>query len=131
MSARKRRQFIPSLKRDDGTMAWKHEEKQQVLDDYYVNLIGKKVRRLRSLNWPALHLTSLQQVPGLELDRPFNEDEVLSVVRSLPSGKAPGPDGFTNDFYKACWDIIKGDVMNAFSAFYIHHNGALEHLNKA
>ena len=43
----------------------------------------------------------------------------------------PGPDGFTSDFYKHCWEIIKPDVLAAFHAFYIHHNGALEHLNRA
>lgn len=51
MSARKRRQFIPSsLKKQDGTMAWSHDDKQQVLQDYFKNLIGKKEHRLHSLN---------------------------------------------------------------------------------
>jgi hypothetical protein len=81
----------------------KHEEKQLVLDEFFENLLGKKVRRQ---HWQQLQLTQLQQQPGLELDRPFTVDEIGAAVKELPNGKAPGPDGFTDDFYKHCWDIV-------------------------
>jgi hypothetical protein len=131
MAARKRRQYIPSLRKLDGTLAWNHEEKQHVLQDYFQRLIGMKERRQRTIRWENIHITQLQQLPGLELDRPFTEGEIEQAVRCLPNEKALGPDGFTNDFYKQCWQIIKMDVVNAFNAFYIHHNGALDHLNRA
>jgi len=28
----------------------------------------------------------------------------------MPSDKAPGPDGFTINFYKACWNLVKHEV---------------------
>ena len=31
-------------------------------------------------------------------------------MRDMPNGKVPGPDGFTIDFYKAYWEIIKKEV---------------------
>eukprot|EP00253_Pinus_taeda_P006425 PITA_06425 len=31
-------------------------------------------------------------------------------MRSMPNDKAPRPDGFTINFYKACWSIVKQDV---------------------
>ena len=46
MAARKRRQYIPSLKKQDGTLVWAHDDKQQVLQDYFQDLIEKKVRKL-------------------------------------------------------------------------------------
>eukprot|EP00253_Pinus_taeda_P034631 PITA_34631 len=30
----------------------------------------------------------------------------------MQNGKAPGRDGFNVDFFKACWDIIKQDILN-------------------
>jgi hypothetical protein len=30
----------------------------------------------------------------------------------MPNGKAPGPDGFTVDFFKACWDVVKQDIYD-------------------
>lgn len=40
------------------------------------------------------------------------------MVKSLPSDKAPGPDGFNIDFTKKCWPIIKQDFYNLCEAFY-------------
>jgi hypothetical protein len=131
MSARKRRQYIPVLKSSEGALHWNHNDKQQILQNYFQNLLGKKVRRSRNLQWPSLQLATLQQIPGLELDRPFTESEIEHAVRSLPNEKAPGPDGFTNDFYKSCWQIIKAEVLNAFHAFHMQHYGTMENLNRA
>jgi hypothetical protein len=36
----------------------------------------------------------------------------------MPGDKAPGSDGFTSAFLKACWDIIKKDIMEAANAFH-------------
>lgn len=33
MSARKRRQYVPSLKKQDDTLAWNHDDKQKVLQE--------------------------------------------------------------------------------------------------
>lgn len=131
MSARKRRHYISMLKSSDGVLHWNHDDKQQILQNYYENLLGKKVRRTWNLQWPNIQLTQLPQLPGLELDRPFSEIEIEQAIRSLPNEKASGPDGFTNDFYKACWQIIKVDVFNAFHAFHMQHCGTLESLNCA
>ena len=110
---------------------WAHDEKQRVLQDFFQDLIGKKIHRTQTFQWPQLQLNALVQLPGLELDRAFIENEIQHAIRDLSSEKAPGPDDFTGDFYKHCWEIIKPDVLAAFHAFYIHHNGALEHLNRA
>jgi hypothetical protein len=37
---------------------------------------------------------------------PFTNQEFDQVVKSLPSNKALGPDGFNTDFVKECWPII-------------------------
>jgi len=63
---------------------------------------------LSELNMPSIALN--------DLEAPFSEEEVWKTVRSLPSDKAPGPDGFTGKFYKVCWQIIKLDIMSAISA---------------
>ena len=42
------------------------------------------------------------QLPSLELDRPFTENEIQQAIKDLPSEKVPGPDDFTSDFYKNC-----------------------------
>lgn len=42
----------------------------------------------------------------------------------LDGDKGLGPDGFTLAFYKACWEVIKGDLMLVLKDF--HEKGFLD-----
>jgi hypothetical protein len=90
-----------------------HEDKAQVLLNFYSNLIGTREQRQSSINLEAL---GIQQHDLHMLEAPISEEEVWNTIKLLPSDKAPGPDGFTGCFYKVCWPIIKGDIMVAVSA---------------
>jgi len=46
------------------------------------------------------------------LNRPVNEDDVSEVIKEMQNGKAPSPDGFNVDFFKACWNIVKQDILD-------------------
>jgi len=48
------------------------------------------------------------------LELPFEEREVLEVVKGLNRDKAPGPDRFTLAFFQDCWEVIKTDLMGVF-----------------
>jgi hypothetical protein len=50
-------------------------------------------------------------------------DEVRDAIWSCDGNKCPGPDGFNFNFYKACWNIISGDIMAFLSEF--HGNASL------
>lgn len=39
---------------------------------------------------------------NFNLNKPVTEDEVSEVLKEMQNGKAPGPDGFNVDFFKAC-----------------------------
>jgi hypothetical protein len=54
--------------------------------------------------------------------KPFTVDEVREAIFQMDHNKAPGPDGFPTEFYQACWEIIKDDLMELFQDF---HNGNL------
>jgi hypothetical protein len=59
MAARKRRQYIPTLKRLDGSLVWKHEDKQQVVQEYFQKLIGTKECRGHTIRWDNINITQL------------------------------------------------------------------------
>jgi mRNA deadenylase 3'-5' endonuclease subunit Ccr4 len=46
----------------------------------------------------------------------------------MEKNKAAGPDGFPIEFYQACWEIIKSDLMKFFDDFY-HHRLDLRKIN--
>ena len=67
----------------------------------------------------------LYNVPSLvstednsDLMKSFSEREIVDVIWSMESDKAPGLDGFSIHFYKVCWPIIKTDLLRMVSAFH-------------
>ncbi|MCH81419.1 LINE-1 reverse transcriptase like, partial [Trifolium medium] len=49
---------------------------------------------------------------------PFEEEEVREAIWNCDGNKSPGPDGFNFNFLKACWSIVKQDVMEFLKEFY-------------
>ena len=43
------------------------------------------------------------------LVEPFEVEEINSIVKKMPTDKAPGSDGFNGLFLKRCWQIVKED----------------------
>ena len=65
------------------------------------------------LDWSGLVSTE----DNSELMKPLLEKEIVDVIWSMESDKAPRPDGFSIHFYKVCWPIIKFDLLHMVSAF--------------
>jgi hypothetical protein len=49
--------------------------------------------------------------------------EIGTALKDLKNGKSPGSDGFTTDFYKFFWPVIKTSVMDSLN--YANTSGAL------
>ena len=73
---------------------------------------------------PFVEGLEFDQIKGLErgwLERRFEQEEVLRVVKELEGDKAPGPDGFSLAFFLHCWGVVKRDVLAVFEEFYQHN----------
>ncbi|XP_040998207.1 uncharacterized protein LOC121244260 [Juglans microcarpa x Juglans regia] len=46
------------------------------------------------------------------------EEEVKQAVFSIPIESSPGPDGFGLGFYRACWDVVRLEVVEAVKEFF-------------
>ncbi|PIO23924.1 hypothetical protein AB205_0061220 [Aquarana catesbeiana] len=51
-------------------------------------------------------LPSLSDSDAKELDGPITVEEIETALKASPSGKSPGPDGFTSYFYKKCKESL-------------------------
>jgi hypothetical protein len=124
---RKRKNLVTKLKDGDNILT-SHHEKAGVVDLFYSKLIGHEVERDRSINLEALELP-VHDLADLEL--PVSELEIWETIKTIPSDKATGPDGFTGRFYKVCWNIIKQEVMNVVAALWNRNSLNLSKLNSA
>jgi hypothetical protein len=103
-----------------------HEDKAQMVDQFYENLLGNSIDRENTINMNELGVCSYNLS---DLDLPFTEEEVWSTIKKLSSDKAPSPDGLTCRFYKSCWSVIKQDIMRAISAIWSRKNDGFSALN--
>ena len=53
------------------------------------------------------------------LEKPFEESEVLEVIKEFNGDKSPGPNSFSMAFFQACWGILKSDIMAVFHHFHV------------
>ena len=68
----------------------------------------------------GLEFDRIGDVERVWLERKFEREEILQVVRDLEGDKAPGPDGFTMAFYHHCWRVVEKDVLAVFEEFFQH-----------
>jgi hypothetical protein len=91
---RRQKNVIHSLQVDDAVIS-DHATIAEAAFTHFESLLGTSVDRQHSLDLDFLGIHS--EDPS-ELDAAFTEDEIWEVVRRLPLGNAPGPDGFTAEF---------------------------------
>jgi hypothetical protein len=124
---RKRKKIIGILKVEDRIVVDQAEKKQSVWN-FYNNLLGVAASREFTLNLGVFH----RPANNLEVfDHGFSEEEVWNTIKSIPSDKAPGPDGFTGRFYKCAWTVVKGDFLAALSVIFQGDSSKLYLLNSA
>lgn len=51
-------------------------------------------------------------------DQSYKEEDVKAAIWSIAGDKAPGPDGYTSQFFKDCWDTISKDVVTGVLEFF-------------
>jgi hypothetical protein len=77
---------------------------------------------LEEYNWrprlDGLAFNSLATEEASQLELPFEEREVLEVVKGMNRYKAPGP--FPMAFFQDYWNVIKSDIMGVFFDFHAH-----------
>ncbi|XP_058733800.1 uncharacterized protein LOC131605468 [Vicia villosa] len=66
----------------------------------------------------GLVFNSLEEEEVSWLERGFSEEEVKEAVWSCDGNKSSGPDGFTLEFFKKFWEVIKEDILTFVQDFF-------------
>ena len=71
----------------------------------------------------SLDRPSLSEEQKHLLNAPISKQEVLNAINGLQSGKAPGPDGLSSEFYKEFQDLLADPLLNMLN--YSFERGVL------
>ena len=64
---------------------------------------------LEKYNFPKLNQEEIEN-----LNRPFTNTEIETVIGNLPTNKSPGPDGFTAELYQKFRDDLTSILLKLF-----------------
>ena len=98
-----------------------HDDAAKIRDkvvSFYEDLYQEKESWRPSL--VGLNFHSIGVSESSHLERKFDREEVLLVLKDLLGDKAPGPDGFSMAFFHKCWEVVGDDVMGFFEEFHYH-----------
>lgn len=98
-------------------------EIKQAASSYFAHVLGPELQQTPlSDDTPSLpDLLDFRCPDNIAeiLARPISEAEIKNVLFSMPSNKAPGPDGCPAEFYRSAWPIIRSDFTIAVQSFFM------------
>ncbi len=111
-------QAILRIKNKRGQMVTDQQEINKCFEDFYRNLYSSNNTTSQDEVNEFLEkcdLPKLDQDAAAELDAEITLDEVKATIAQLPNNKAPGPDGFGAEFYKAYSSLLAPLILRMFN----------------
>uniref|UniRef100_A0A803QR35 Reverse transcriptase domain-containing protein n=1 Tax=Cannabis sativa TaxID=3483 RepID=A0A803QR35_CANSA len=114
---RRRRNYIQSIKDEEGNHYEEMKDITKALIDKFSNIFSKVNYRgsITDFNW---HYDMLSLPQSEELYLTPTIEEVLRALMSMGRDKAPGPDGIPAAFFRSHWDTIRDDLMGMIHPFF-------------
>jgi hypothetical protein len=93
------------------------EEIPKIIRSYYKSLYPSKLKSLNEMdNFPdRCQIPKLNQDQINHLNSPITCKEIEAVIKSLPTKKRPGPDGFSTAFYQTFKEVL---ILIFFKLFH-------------
>ncbi|XP_074299986.1 uncharacterized protein LOC141631182 [Silene latifolia] len=115
---RRARNKIYQLKDKCGILCTQPEDIKIAFEEFYVGLLGnsKPVTQIhKGIVQAGKCLTAVHLAV---LNAPLTDEEIKHAMFSIPGNKAPGPDGYSSQFFKDSWSIVGKDIIKAVKSAY-------------
>ncbi len=118
-----KKNVICKLKNNDGELCTEDSDILKMIWEFYDDLFSSRNVSQTDIN---NYLNSCKIDVGLndkqvkDCDQDITLTELKKVVKNLKTGKSPGCDGITPEFYKTFWDIIQTPFLDMLRETYTH-----------
>nr|CAD1829964.1 unnamed protein product [Ananas comosus var. bracteatus] len=113
---RRRRNRITSLVLDNGIRISDEPNLMMAFSIFYTNLWDYNFNGF-SADMDIEGFPTISSDVHDMLVAPFTIDEVKAALWSMPTGKAPGPDGYPVEFYRRYWENVAPTIMRELHSF--------------
>ena len=106
---------IQKIKKPDNSTTCNPKEINNCFQKFYENLYSSECENTADKCEKFLSSLNLPKISFLDqtvLEQPLTSNEILRALMSLQSGKAPGIDGFTPEFYKKYQSHLMSPLMD-------------------
>ena len=107
---------INRIRNEKGEVTTDSEEIQRIMRDYYKQLYSNKVDNLEEMDkfLEKQNLLRLNREEIESINRPITSTEIETVIKSPPTNKSPGPDGFTGEFFQTLREELTPILLKLF-----------------
>ncbi|CAA7061787.1 unnamed protein product [Microthlaspi erraticum] len=116
------RNIIHHLRDGNGVKVSNTEQLKAMAVEYYRTLLGTPnslVQPYSKQQIQEIHPYRCGDSMASMLSAIPTDEEITKALFSLPRNKAPGPYGFTVEFFTFSWDLVGSDLVKAVKEFFI------------
>lgn len=104
-----------------GMRVFNQDQIKQMVIAYFQNLLGSADGDLQQVSVAELQGLLSYRCPPEITDQLISiptDEEIQAVFFAMPKNKAPGPDGFSAEFFMETWQIVGKDSVEAVKEFF-------------
>lgn len=111
---------ISTLRNADGSLITSTDDISNIITKYYTDLYAADQTDPATTEalLSKVHLPRLQAAQLEALNAPITTDDIRRTIKNMSSTKAPGPDGYTAEFYKMTNDFIPDTLKHVYAAMW-------------
>ena len=110
--------LIPTIRSVNGEILKSPQDINSRFKEYYKALYSSEVNptpECLERFFSKINLPTISTVDREELDKPISQGEILASIKKMASGKAPGDDGFSINFYKVFSSTLVEKLQRVFN----------------